>query len=215
MGDIHFRFEDKLLKAIKQDSYDCLVFGGDTFDPWRGQSIEELIIKYHEIFKELQRLKAKVVFIRGNHDPNIDVLRKYGFEVRKNYSYIAPDKKKVRIMHGHEFDIMSQKVEFITRKLIYLEERINEFLNKVNEEYAVRIIELLGNLDLQRVIDNFYSKIKKYKNWDKLIFGHVHVPWEGHRQNLDFYNWGSWQGHYGTAPSYITHLPGKIKMVQV
>ena len=66
LGDVVFNYQDKLVEAIKQDNFDAVIFGGDTFDPWRGNSIKDIIAKYDQLFKFLQNIKSRVVFIRGN-----------------------------------------------------------------------------------------------------------------------------------------------------
>ena len=43
IGDINFTLENELVQLLNSDEFDCIVIGGDTFDPWRGESIAELM----------------------------------------------------------------------------------------------------------------------------------------------------------------------------
>ena len=149
LGDITFEQEAKLVEKLKQDKFDLVVFGGDTFDTWR-KSLPEILSRYDQLFKFLQRMKSKVVFIRGNHDMEIDYLKKLGFGVRKNLKYTTPGGKKIKIIHGHEFDKDCARWEFITRKAVFVEEKLNRLLKKFDNEAWIRMARLMGNVDMAR-----------------------------------------------------------------
>lgn len=215
LGDAVFRDEEKLVDLIKSDNYDCIVFGGDTFDPWRGMAEKDLVVKYDQLFKFLQRIKDRVVFIKGNHDPNIDFLKKFGFAVKRRLKYIDSFGKKNKIIHGHEFDDDCTRWEFLTRKAVYLEEKINRLLLKIDNDTIVRLARLLADVDIKRVWKNFHERTIHYRNVDNLIFGHLHTPTIGKKGRVNFYNWGGWQKDYNLSPRCLVHKSGKFKMIEV
>lgn len=215
LGDVKFHHEARLIDEIKKQRPDLVVFGGDTFDPWRGNTIEELVARYNKLFLFLKGLKSRVVFLRGNHDPEIDFLRKMGFGVKKKFKYVSAVGKLVKIIHGHEFDRDCRRFEFLTRRFVYLEEKINRLFAFLNQDKIFRTINLLGNIDLVRILDNFQKRIKSYHNTDILIFGHTHVPLVGQEKKVEFYNWGGWQNDLGINPGIIVNRGGEVNLVQI
>ena len=210
LGDVVFHDEQKLIQILKENKFDCIVFGGDSFDPWRGRSVIDLIADYRELFKFLQKVESKVVFIKGNHDQEIDLLRRLGFQVKKKFSYLNADWQRVKVMHGHEFDAYHQPLEFLTKRVVRCEEFVNKFLTKVDKEYAIRFLRLLNNVDLKKTINNFQKSLTQIRNTDVLMFGHTHVPCKGKKNKIKFYNWGGWQRDFNLDPNYITDKNGKV-----
>jgi len=215
LGDAAFRQEDKLIDIIKAQKPGSIIFGGDTFDPWRGKSIENIVAKYDQFFKFLQGVSAKVVFIEGNHDPNIAVLKKLGFSIGKNYKYHDATGRRIKVIHGHEFDNDCQRWEFLVKKMVLLEEWVNKFLIKLDPDSRIRFARLMGNIDIVRIVKNFHRKVRGLISEEVLMFGHLHVPWIGEKKDLKFYNWGGWQSDYGFKPRYILQDGPHIKMQTV
>jgi len=215
LGDVIFRDEAKLVEAIKQDNFDAIVFGGDTFDPWRGGPIEDLVAKYDQLFKFLQMLKSRVVFIRGNHDPKIDYLKKLGFSVQKRFKYLGSLGEKTKIIHGHEFDDACRRWEFVTKRIAFVENKINQYVTRVDNEAFVRFINLINKVDLKRVISNFRERVNQYRNVDNLLFGHTHMPMRDEQGKVKFYNWGGWQKDFGLPPQVIIHKEGRFNSVDI
>lgn len=215
LGDQTFRSEEKLVEAIKRDRFDCLVFGGDTFDLWRGQSVEKLVAKYDQLFKFLQNLKSKVLFIRGNHDQEIDSLKRLGFTVKRRFKYIDALGQRIKVIHGHEYDRFCQRAEFFTKKLVWLEERINSFLTKFDQDLALRLRSITNNFDLERMRGALQRRMKYNRHLDALLFGHVHAPYAGERSGIKFFNWGGWQKDFGLNPGFITTDIRGIKFNEV
>ena len=215
LGDAAFRDEQKLVDLIKQDTFDCVVFGGDTFDAWRGTSERDLVVRYDQLFKFLQKVKSKVVFIKGNHDPNIDFLKKLGFSVRKRLKYVGALGERVKVLHGHEFDDDCARWEFLTKKIVYLEERLNRVLTKIDNDAIIRMARLMGDVDIKRIWKNFHNRTKYYRHVDALLFGHLHTPAEGMKGKVKYYNWGGWQKDYSLNPRYLVHKNGKFSNLEV
>ncbi|KKQ80252.1 MAG: hypothetical protein UT02_C0012G0003 [Parcubacteria group bacterium GW2011_GWC2_38_7] len=217
LGDVVFNYQDKLVEAIKQDDFDAVIFGGDTFDPWRGGSVNDILAKYDQLFKFLQKLKSRVIFIAGNHDPNIEVLKKLGFTVRQKFKYIGSLGERVKIIHGHEFDDACRRWEFVTKRIAYVENKINQGLTKINNEAFIRFMNLvrINKIDLNRVLNNFRERVGQYRNTDVLVFGHTHSPMTEEQGKVKFYNWGAWQKEFGTKPHIIIHKDGKLNNIEL
>jgi UDP-2,3-diacylglucosamine pyrophosphatase LpxH len=215
LGDAVFSYEDKLVESIKRDNFDAVVFGGDTFDPWRGTSSEDLVVRYKLLFKFLQKLKTKVVFIKGNHDPEIDFLKKMGFSVKKKFKYVGSLGEKIKVIHGHEFDDACRRWEFLTSRIAYLENKINQCLMRSDKESFVRFINLINKIDVKRVLSNFRQRVGHYSNVDALVFGHTHLPMTEEKEKVKIYNWGGWQKDFGLNPHYLVHKAGKFSNIDV
>lgn len=215
LGDGIFHFEKRLVEILKSNDFDCVIFGGDTFDQWRCPKIEKLIARYNFLFDALRQLSAPVVFIRGNHDRQIDYLKNFNFEVCDSFQYISSTGKKIKVIHGHQFDGVTRHFEFFSRKMIYLEERINRFLRFIKLNKELRLTQKAWAFNVFRAVRNFYEKINSFKNVDTLVFGHLHVPWEGAEKQIDFYNWGGWQRDFGLPPQYIQNVGAEFKLCEV
>ena len=202
IGDINFDLTENFISLINSDDFDAIIIGGDTFDSWRGGPIGQLILKHKTI---LESLKDKnVIFIKGNHDKNLDELEKSGFVVRNYYEYLTPKKQSVKILHGHEFDKYRKPFEKPGRVVVFFEEKTNRLLKWLKLPLAFRITKLWFSLDRHTVWLSLRRNTHLYSNNDVLVFGHTHIPMHGQLKNgTIFYNWGSWQRERGYRPSYI------------
>lgn len=206
LGDAHFIYEEKLTGILRSNKFDCIVFGGDTFDPWRGKSMQKLLIEYREFIQFLRALPAVKVFINGNHDRNLDILKQFGFEVRRHFKYLSSAGERVGVVHGDQFDTLVGHFEFLSKKVIYLEEKLNRLMKKFGRQNPFRLLQTFDTMDMLRTMNNFYRKILLWgQHVDTLVFGHLHMPWEGSRGKVNFYNWGSWQKDYGLKPRYVVN----------
>lgn len=215
LGDGDFPYERKLVDILKSNNFDCVVFGGDTFDLWRCRKIEKLISRYRFLFDSLRQLNAPVVFIRGNHDRDLEYLKTLDFEVCDSFQYLSSTGKKIKVIHGHQFDGITRHFEFLSKKAIYIEERINRFLRFINSRKTLRLTQKAWAFNVFRAVRNFYEKINSFQNVDTLVFGHIHVPWEGAEKEIDFYNWGGWQRDFGLPPQYIQNKGAEFTLCEV
>ncbi|MBS3122861.1 metallophosphoesterase family protein [Candidatus Woesearchaeota archaeon] len=216
IGDINFTLENELVQLLNSDEFDCIVIGGDTFDPWRGESIAELMFSHRKLFEVLKH--KNVIFLRGNHDNDLEELEKSGFTVRAFYEYLTSNNKKVKVLHGHEFDKYRNLFSIFASVLVYSEERINRVSKKLGLPIALRFSRLWFGLDLPTIWLALRRKHYIFSDSNYLVFGHTHIPTSGRIRNTNFYNWGSWQRDRGYRPSYILNhgdnfniefLPGK------
>ncbi|MBT5272850.1 hypothetical protein HN695_06450 [Candidatus Woesearchaeota archaeon] len=210
LGDINFNLERELINVINNDNYDCIVIGGDTFDPWRGEKVSNLIIKHKRLFNNLKN--KNVIFIKGNHDSNLEELEKAGFIIKKYYQYLTKGKKKVKVLHGHEFDKYRAYLEFMGKIMAYSEEKINRLLNALRAPFRFRIAKLGFGLDRPTIWLALRRKHYIYSDANYLIFGHTHTPMRGKIKGTKFYNWGSWQRDRGYRPSYIINEGNNFKI---
>ena len=211
LGDINFNLEKELIEVIKSKKFDCIIIGGDTFDTWRGISVEELIVKYKKIFSLLKQ-KKNVIFLKGNHDTNLDELEKSGFIVKNHYNYLTSRKKKVKVLHGHEFDKYRNYFEILGKITSYAEEKINRILKWFHIPIALRVVRLWFGLDRPTLWLALRRKHYIYSDTDYLIFGHTHTPMYGTMKGIRYYNWGSWQRDRGYRPSYVINKENDFRI---
>jgi UDP-2,3-diacylglucosamine pyrophosphatase LpxH len=211
LGDANFRLEQDLIKLLNSQKFDCIIIGGDTFDTWRGDNIENVMYKYKNIFKTLKG-KKNVIFIKGNHDPNLDELEKSGFKVVNHYRYKTSNGKKVKVLHGHEFDKYREWFQIIGKITSYLEEKINRLLKFFRIPIALRFVRLWFGFDRPTIWMALRKKHYIYSDSNVLIYGHTHLPMKGHVKGIEIYNWGSWQRDRGHRPSYIINKSNKFNV---
>jgi UDP-2,3-diacylglucosamine pyrophosphatase LpxH len=151
-----------------------IVLLGDIIDEWSYKNIP-LILQSHE--REIKTLaKYNVIFVKGNHDPSIDVLRK----MLPKHFFVCDRfiMGKTYFCHGHEFDLANSRFASIGKfingigvlagKIDYaLEDQLHEFVarlqGKGRHSAHVQFVKLA-----EQFIANFYGV-------DAIVCGHTHV----------------------------------------
>ena len=203
---------NNFLNMVDEDPNGVLIIDGDIFELWQFSS-GDVCKAYFDLIKRL--IEMKTIFIVGNHDIDlfgfIDFPLEFSFlsQLVKNVQTTRGG-KKIRIVHGHEFDIFNDPSKSLFMgKIVSMLVGHYKKENKDFERWAEKYLEpIFRRLSLFAM--NFYSRffgksqsqvegklskiLAKYhkKNPDVFIVsGHTHKPgW------LDdwYVNTGSWEG---------------------
>ena len=183
MSDTHigapeFDLEEGLI-AILENGYDRVYFLGDMFDTWE-MKLDKILTKYKNIIDTINKFSYKIVFIKGNHDPEIVELKKIFPDME---IYDSPHKINLNgfgtmLVHGDADDnILSFFMLFIDGPLDFICD-IGDYLG-LNWTNRVRL--WYYKQKYERFSYNFISGLEKkilnkFRNQcEILIMGHTHT----------------------------------------
>jgi UDP-2,3-diacylglucosamine pyrophosphatase LpxH len=176
-----------LLKLVEshasQDSH--LVLNGDIFDLASCLSMDSR----HKEFINAARQHGKVTYLEGNHDW---IIRGLGEVLSKDIEFadelrFEAGGRKFRILHGHQFDLVANRLPRANRFII----RLNHFLRRLTD---IDFQFILRATDMGRWMLGRQEKrmIKKEKWADIVVAGHTHRPRIAHFRRRTYINTGDW-----------------------
>jgi UDP-2,3-diacylglucosamine pyrophosphatase LpxH len=203
LGDPRFVNESKLLSLLSSEDFDVLVLNGDIWDCWIEKDIGKLQEKYWQLIIFLRTLcvQKEVIWILGNHDPELDKAYDLLPDALICDSYVMAEGNDFTclIEHGQHLDYMWNLL--FSRVSLYLTLCIHKLTG--------------GRLDLQRWYEAknpfyrmIYRKLEKYfmarhHEFNNIVIGHTHVPSQYIFNGSQLVNSGDWiyHEHYITLSS--------------
>lgn len=179
ISDIHLGDKSSkpeiLLKVLRRYKSKNIIIAGDLFDH---HNLKRLKRSHWKVLSQLRKLskKSKVVYLIGNHcflnSEFMSIL--LGFDCRDELE-IELKGKKVLVVHGDIFDIYFTKYRWISNfiiKLYYLARKtiFGEIFFKIFQHHTKNFIEKSG-----KIKHNALKYINE-NNYDKVIYGHSHIP---------------------------------------
>lgn len=217
-----------LLDFLYSIETENLFLVGDIIDVW------SLTLRWHweqrhtnliRRFLSFARDGTKVVFIAGNHD---DVFRDFvGFkfgevEIRKDCVYETSAGKKLLVLHGDEFDLVTSKYKWLAVLGSYVYETllyVNRFYNRLRRLLGLEYWSLAGYLkrrtkNVVRVISNFefaLANAAKLRGFAGVVAGHIHHPETRVLDGVTYYNCGDW---VESCTALVEDLSGRIRIIE-
>ena len=189
---------------------------GDIIDIWRLTqafkfSKDEQKNHINIVRKLLKRSKKdrQVHYIYGNHDEilsRFEETKSFGnIYLHERCEYIASDGRKYLVIHGHQFDILSQydwstwvgKLGDIGYEVMM---DINEVYNRIRRLLGLRYFSLSKMVKVKvkkaaYFISNFEKTLAEYAKshgYDGVICGHIHDPADKMIDGIHYLNCGCW-----------------------
>lgn len=179
LGSPLFNKKSEFISLIKSPTYGIIILNGDIFDVWEEDA--DKIAKHNQraiaAINEVSQEKP-VYFVRGNHDPDDEDIKKITPHVIIVSQYSIGD---LFVIHGDEFDPLVTKYSWLAKLLFiphwigerlglnikaFFRELTNSISNKRDEDYYKDLVNDVNN-----------EAIKKYKDRCKiLVLGHTHSP---------------------------------------
>ncbi len=192
LGSPLFDKSFELIKLFRREDIDEIYLVGDIFDSWEMDPLEGFYI-YESLVTEINFINKPVFILKGNHDPNIDVLKEIFFNVSILKSIeLELCGKNVLITHGHEACTDSK----IAHKLFFIQ-YYSQRLLKWNPKATLRDVWVKWLLFKDGLNENsIILKIEKeifdfYRGkYDVIICGHTHVPKIVYNKELTYVNTG-------------------------
>lgn len=155
ISDIHG--SSKYLKQVLNEvSYDKLIILGDIlYHGPRNNLPEEYNPK--EVIEILNKLKDKIICVRGNCDANVDLMV-LDFEI-KDKLWLRINNKRVFLSHGDIYNKDNLPNKFYTYTMMYGHEHVNK-VTKVDKVNCINI----GSISLPKDNHHSYSIIDDDNN---------------------------------------------------
>lgn len=179
LGNILFDKKKVLFNLLTSEKYDQVFILGDVLDTW-SMELEHIILMYGNIISAINSLGSKCIIIKGNHDPDFDVLSSIFNKVNviKGTYTMVLNRRKTILMHGDEFDSSGALLSFCFRCLA----PIQWMFTKAGMAFSYRLRDWYYK---QKHGSNFYHKviigterdtIEKYSPENSvIIMGHTHM----------------------------------------
>jgi UDP-2,3-diacylglucosamine pyrophosphatase LpxH len=204
LGSFLFRSENIILSLL-DNKYDKIFLLGDIIDKWAG-NINDILIRYNKIIKKINSLD-NIIIIKGNHDPEFNILKEIFFNVNVTNKHIEDD---FIVIHGHEWDN--------TLRIGRIFFSIHKFLEKFNFNFKGFIRNIIysflsffqGSDKNKDIVSNIEKDIVKncirYNN--VIIAGHTHMPKIVKEKDFMYINTGDWIYNR----SYVEYIDGEFKL---
>ena len=180
LGSPMFSEESTIINLLKSEGYDVIVLNGDIFDVWEEpfDKIKQKNFNIVSVIREISK-KKKVYFVDGNHDPDLDSLKRTFPDVIFSKDLQLGD---IFFIHGCEFDKFVTKYS-LPAKILFVPNWICERTIHVDLKGIFRNISFsIANKRDKKYYGDLVNDINKaaidtYKSRCKyLIMGHTHFP---------------------------------------
>jgi metallophosphoesterase superfamily enzyme len=176
MGSPLFKYEQSIIDLIKNPKVASVYILGDVFDTWE-HSIRRTVRRRKKLIDVINECGKVEVILKGNHDPDIDTLKKVFPKVYVTDIYETElFKKSVVMLHGHQFDSSIDMgkvlfpIQFIAERFgfnskAWLRHALYSFdlwRKKANNNSIVLPIE-------EKIVENYIGK------YDIIMSGHTHI----------------------------------------
>lgn len=195
---------DAFLKFLKNNDFENIYLCGDIFDFFVIKTSFFWSESFNTVVQKILR-KARsgvnIFYIPGNHDALIKKLHGLSFgniSILNKALYTTLSGKKLKIVHGDEFDVLykGKQIIYITGSFLYsLVLFSDKIIRKIIPNFSCSFY-------FKRLIKNFFEKITNYhlilessiiqEDCDGIISGHTHLADLKYNKNFIIGNCGCW-----------------------
>jgi UDP-2,3-diacylglucosamine pyrophosphatase LpxH len=199
---------EKLIDFLKSFECDKLYVVGDFIDLWQLRKHRYWPQSHNDVIQKIlgkARRGTAVIYIPGNHDDFIvNFFGTYGnIRVAENDVHLTATGKRLLILHGHEFDSVTQHAKWLAivgdvgyNMLL----KINYLLNVFRRLFGFGYWSLSAYVKRKvknavNVISDFEDMVAKYAqmhNASGIVCGHIHTPSVREIRGIQYYNCGDW-----------------------
>ena len=213
LSDIHLGARasqaDMLVEFLSEHSAETVYLVGDIVDFWRikrGPRWPEANNQVLQAILRMVRQGSKVVYIPGNHD---DEVRAYcgsnfgGIAIERSAVHVTADGKRYLIMHGDEFDVVSQRARWLAvigdyayQVALWTNSPVNFVRRRFGLPYWSLSAYLKGRVkaavNFIGDFEHMLSDEAKKQNADGVICGHIHQAASKMFGDTHYINTGDW-----------------------
>jgi len=195
---------DAFLAFLKNNEFENIYLCGDIFDFFVIKTSFFWSESFNTVIQKILRKArsgTKIFYIPGNHDALIRKLDGYNFgniSVLKQAEYTTLNNKKLKIVHGDEFDVFykGKQIIYILGSAAYsFILFMDKLIRKINPNFSISFY-------FKRLVKKLFEKITKYHlvlessvkdgNFNGIISGHTHLPDLQYNEKLIIGNCGCW-----------------------
>lgn len=206
LGALSARGAD-VLRFLKANPAETYILVGDILDLWQPLlphwSAEDQAVIDH--LRARHRHGARLVYIRGNHDPDPALIPAYAAllaEHKKAHVHVTAQGKRFLVVHGDEADSRLIQLHAMTRLGSLLDHglrRCDGFLSRLSRRepqirgfaswllMAVNAMRYRGRSHERHMVD-----LAKAQGMDGVICGHFHIAALHNHFGLTYANCGDW-----------------------
>lgn len=182
ISDLHissplFEKGPAVIELFNDPKVESIFILGDLFDTWE-EKLEKTLEKHADLINVINNSPKTEVILKGNHDPDTEVMRDIFPNVFVADSYFTDlFGKDAILVHGDEFD----GTDIWGRILFpgqYILERLGLNVKQFVRDNVYRFLRWKNNVDKQSLVFNMEKElVKKYAgDFDLIIAGHLHLP---------------------------------------
>ncbi len=176
IGSFSFKKEKELIKLLKRN-YNNVYIVGDILDIWE-DDLNIILDKYSSLINIIN--EKSPIIIKGNHDPNICILKEV-FPKSKVYEYYVIDDYNI-YLHGNKYDSMVNEYLWLSKVLFTFNKYSTRLIGIEWRGVTVKFIHFLKRivmlkkyneitLPMEKRVVNDLNKLGK-----NIIMGHSHLP---------------------------------------
>ncbi len=192
---------NKFLSTLECDR---LLLAGDLWDYWEASDsdLRKHVETKKQIFGLVQR-GVKVEYLLGNHDleyPNKPLMSDTALPVVQDWEYTTPAGKKIKVIHGHEFDKIYKRHMLLYKLASMVNATAGRVLGISLKTFKKTVTNSRGQPKYSDIVNEIHDDVRRYykkRGYDAVIMGHTHaptyVPAKGER--IEFANSGDWKFH--------------------
>lgn len=218
----------KLLDFLRDLECEHLYVVGDFIDGWQLRRKWYWTDDYNVLIQKLlrkNRKQTRVTFLIGNHDEFLEQYRSISFgsvKLVERTIHIGLDGKRYVVLHGHQFDGLTQHNRLLDRVGSALYDHIlnlNTLLNQVRRRMGFGYWSFASYLKQQAkaavkyVADYEHSLIQcaRKAKVAGVICGHIHRPEIRSVEGITYMNCGDWVEN---CTALVEEFTGEFKIIQ-
>jgi len=226
LGTQHSAVEE-LMDFLKHNEFETIYLVGDIIDLWQLKRKHYWPQSHNDVIQKLLRKSrkgSKIIYIPGNHDEFMtSFIGNYGnVSIQKQAIHTTVKGKTYIVVHGHEFDMISKNVQWISvigdigyQILLNLNGVVNWSRRIFNLEpwslsaYVKNKAKLVANF-----VSKFEDAITHFAELHKttgIICGHIHSPAKRKIGKHEYWNTGDW---VESKSALVEHLDGRMEIIQ-
>ena len=201
ISDLHissplFKLKRQVIDLFNDPNVESVYILGDLFDMWEGK-LEKTLKKHADLINVINNSGKTEVILKGNHDPDIQILRDlFPYVLVTNSYYMEMFGKQAIIVHGDEFD----STDFWGKLLFPISWTFARTIRWNSKSWLRKLI--YKNLLWRRKLDHNSLVFKMEKqlveryspDFDIIIVGHTHIAKMVECNNITYVNCGALMG---------------------
>jgi len=203
ISDVHVGKADSkyadLAMLLHNEQFDEIYIIGDLVDLWVDslKDIKKRNALFFSVFQSLKDKGVKIHYVLGNHDLNLDVNDVFFKDLSINLTYtIELENKKVRLIHGHQYDFLIMDFFPLSKIAAFLYNLILKIFKKEVNSLKVS----LAAKQAEKAYHSLVDEIEKHaladnKDCNVLLMGHTHAPKQIVTNGILYLNCGDWVSH--------------------
>jgi UDP-2,3-diacylglucosamine pyrophosphatase LpxH len=212
ISDIHLSFNgsnpDKVLRLLKDNSFDFIYLVGDIIDLWAMKSSPHWPEPANQVIRRLLKLAhngTKVVYLPGNHDDFLRTVSPIDFgniTIIDRAIHVSAKGEKYLVIHGDQFDSIVSKIKWLAvlgawiyDLLLWINGPINAVrrLLGISSHFSLAAALKKKTKAATSFISSFETTLAmaaKAAGCNGVICGHIHTPEHSVINGITYLNCG-------------------------